>query len=116
MCGLIHFVSLFIYDGFGTAREVLDEEDGDLDFNAYQENRIVSLDESLDNTACNKGGHPAMSFYDPEIQDAPQAAAHKNSYGATGMYGCTMGGAANCSSFCFAYRGYAGKPANQQVI
>jgi hypothetical protein len=85
----------FIHYGFATAREVPDEENGELIFGAYQENRIVSLDESaiiLDNTACNKGGRPAMSFYDPKIQDAPQAAAHKNSYRATGMYGCTMGG------------------------
>ena len=33
-----------------------------------------------------------MSFFYPYIQEAPQAAAHKNSYRASGMYGCTMGG------------------------
>jgi hypothetical protein len=85
----------FIYYDFATAREVSDEENGEIEFGANQENCVVSLDESaiiLDNTACNKGGRPAMSFYDPTLQDAPQAAAHKNSYRATGMYGCTMGG------------------------
>jgi hypothetical protein len=33
-----------------------------------------------------------MSFYDPYLQEAPQLPAHKNSYRASGMYGCTMGG------------------------
>jgi hypothetical protein len=83
-----------VYFGFATAREVSDEENGELDFGNNQPNRVASLDESaiiLDNTACNKGGPPVMSFFDPYLQDDPQLAAHKNSYSATGIYGCTMG-------------------------
>jgi hypothetical protein len=60
-----------------------------------QVHRIRNLDEScvmLDNTEQDRGRRPAMSFYDPYLQEAPQLPAHKNSYRASGMYGCTMGG------------------------
>jgi hypothetical protein len=65
----------FVYFGFATAREVSDEENGELDFGNNQPNHVASLGKSaiiLDNTACNKGGRPAMSFFDPYLQDAPQ--------------------------------------------
>jgi hypothetical protein len=82
-----------VYFGFATGREVSDEENGELDFGENQPNRVTRLDKSviiLDSTACNKGGRLAMNFFDPYLQDAPRLAAHKNSYRATGMYGCTM--------------------------
>jgi hypothetical protein len=71
------------------------EDIGEILYREGQDENITNLDESaivLDNTDAMAGGRPAMSFCDPNLQGAPSEAAFKNSYRATGMFGCTMSG------------------------
>jgi hypothetical protein len=96
----------FISEGFATTKTdttenninvLLPDELGEIEFGDGQEERVCNLDESaiiLDNTSCNNGARPAMSFYDPNLQDTPRKAAFKNSCRATDMFGATMSGRA----------------------
>jgi hypothetical protein len=109
----------FIYFGFATVREVSDEENGELDFGENQPSHVASLDESvisLDNTACNKGGCPAMSLFDPYLQDAPPPISRSQELLPGNRDVRVHGWATNPSLFCSAYRCYVAKPASSHVI
>jgi hypothetical protein len=90
----------FTHEGFATAKPDtaennidIPDELGEIEFGEGQEERVCNLDESaivLDNTSCNNDDRPAMSFYDPNLQDAPCEAAFKTLYHATGMFGAMM--------------------------
>jgi hypothetical protein len=83
----------FDYFGFATVRELSDEENSEPYLERISQTMLQVFDKFsiiLDYTAFNKGGHPAMSFFDPYLQVTPQLAAHKNSYKATRMYGCLL--------------------------